>query len=86
MHAQNCIDAQEGSWSKSQPTLGASVRTSAFSSMYLADNTDAGAFERSKPQWDVAKDNEIPDLHRSSRSTPKPLGTPRLRSGGPVAD
>jgi hypothetical protein len=25
LHAQNCIDTQEGSWSKPQPTLGASV-------------------------------------------------------------
>jgi hypothetical protein len=47
---------------------------------------DSGAVERPKLQWDVTEDNEIPDLHRSSRSTPKPLGTPRLRSGGPVAN
>ncbi len=37
---------------------------------------DAGAVERSKPQMDVTEDNEIQDLHRSSRSTPKPHGYP----------
>jgi hypothetical protein len=42
MHAQNCIDTQEGSWNKSQPTLGATVRTSAFASMCLADDDLVG--------------------------------------------
>jgi hypothetical protein len=39
-----------------------------------------------KPQWDVTEDNEIPGSQRSTRSTPKPAGTPRLRSVGPVSD
>ena len=30
MRAHNCNDTQEGIWSYAQPTLGASVRTSAF--------------------------------------------------------
>ncbi len=38
VHAQNCNNTQEESWSKPQPTLGASVRTSAFASMCLADD------------------------------------------------
>jgi hypothetical protein len=42
MHAQNCIDTHEGSWNKSQPTLGAGVRTSAFASMCLADDDLVG--------------------------------------------
>jgi hypothetical protein len=42
MHAQNCIDTQEGSWNKSQPTLGATVRTSAFASMCLTDDDLVG--------------------------------------------
>jgi hypothetical protein len=37
MHAQNRIDTQEGSWNKSQPTLGSTLQTSAFASMCLAD-------------------------------------------------
>jgi hypothetical protein len=42
MHVQNCIDTQEGSWNKSQPTLGANARTSAFASMCLADDDLVG--------------------------------------------
>jgi hypothetical protein len=37
MHAQKFIDTHEGSCNKSHPTLGASVQTSAFASMCLAD-------------------------------------------------
>ncbi len=43
MHAQNCIDTQEGNWNKSsRPTLGATVQTSAFASMCLADDDLVG--------------------------------------------
>jgi hypothetical protein len=42
LHAQNCIDTQEGRWNKSQPTLGGSMLTSPIASMCLADNDLVG--------------------------------------------
>ena len=43
----------------------------------------AGAAINAKNQWDVTEDEEIPD---PPRSTPMPVGAPRLRSGGRISD
>ena len=43
----------------------------------------AGAAGKAKNQWDVTKDEEIPD---PPCSTPKLVGVLRLHSGGPVSD
>ena len=71
---------------------GVPVSTSRRSFTKTADHqtmetstSGSGVVVRTKPQWDVTEDNEIPDLPRSTRSTPKTVGTPRLRSGGPVS-
>ena len=72
---------------------GVPVSTSRRSFSKTADHlpmrtstSGSGAIVRTKPQWDVTEDNEIPDLPRSTRSTPKTADTPRLRSGGPVSN
>ena len=72
---------------------GVPVSTSRRSFTKTADHqsmktitSGTGVVMRTKPQWDVTEDNMIPDLPRPNRSSPKTVGTPRLRSGGQVSN
>ena len=64
-------------------TLGRSLPKSADRLRGNTSVSAAGAAGKAKNQWDVTEDEEIPD---PPRSTPKPVGAPRLHSVGAVSD
>ncbi len=66
-----------------KPTLRKGLPKSADRLRGKTSDSAAGAAGKAKNQWDVTEDEGMPD---PPRSTPKPVGTPRLRSGGPVSN
>jgi hypothetical protein len=90
---ESALDKSFTEYAIDKPPAGHGVIISSRSLRKSADRNSvqtsiAGARDvvRTKPQWDVTEDNEIPGSQRSIRSIPKPVGTPRLHSGGQVSN
>ncbi len=66
-----------------KPTLRKGLPKSADRLRGKTSVSVAAAAGNAKNQWDVTEDEEIRD---TPRSTPKPVGTLRLRSGGLLSD